>query len=307
LARIQYKALLPTGNKEYEMKYCGIFVGTTRPQGSAIEYVIKGEPAERTPQEKLFVDLVAEDTWSRGYDIYVSTSDEQLTMVINHPAFLPDRPLVIREKDSMMSVRDVEDAVRKHFHNSVESMEPEIKHLQDQRRSLSRASSRILEDKAAAAITAAFPETTTVGLKSIGVQDDLYCFTGPDPGIKPVFAARVISNDFVGGVARINISGGAWYEAEVGVKKGQRLGIFWEALARAFAKEGLHYPEEFLERGEVDAEEKEFLWPRPVGYDPYIVREVRFRPRFTDEVVIVTFGANNLPVDAVLTKAEVEV
>lgn len=290
------------------MKNSGISLDPKNPRGSAGEIAMLREWANKNATLwELLQALMTEKKWSRNYNVYVDLVSAHPTLVIDHPAFLPDRPLVIREKDGIVSVRAVEDAVRKHFHVSAESLEPEIKHLQDQRQSLSRASSRILEDKAAMAIIAAFPETNLSRLKSIGVQDDLYCFTGPDPGIKPVFAARVISNDFVGGVARINISGGAWYEAEVGVKKGQRLGIFWEALARAFAKEGLHFPEEFLERGEVDAAEKEFVWPRPVGYDPYIVREVRFRPRFTDEVVIVTFGTNNLPVDAVLTKAEAKV
>lgn len=281
------------------MKNIGISLNAQDLRGSASEMMMLRELANKTPLLwELFEVLVAEDKWSRVYNVYVDFVSTLPVLVIDHPAFLPDRPLVIHVKAGM-SVRDVEDAVRKHFHDSEESLAPEIKHLQERGRALSRASEHIMVDKAKAAIIDVFPETTVATLNSIGVQNDLYCFTGPDPGIKPVFAARNISNDFVGGVACINCNGGQWYEAEVGITTDQRNGIFWKALARTFAARELKIPKDSFYCQKVFSEEKPFLWPRPVGYDPYIVREVLFRQQFTDGQIVVTFGANNLPASVV--------
>lgn len=277
------------------MKNTGISLDGNDPRATTSEIALMRGLANKTPLLwELFEALVAEDTWSREYNVYVDFVSTLPVLVIDHPTFLPDWPLVVYVKAGM-SVRNIEDAVREHYGESEKSLEPEIKHLQERKHALSCASNRIMENKAKAAIIDVFPETTVATLNSIGVQDDLYCFTGPDPGIRPVFAARVISNDFVGGVACINDNAGQWYEAEVGIKTDQRHGIFWKALARTFAARELKIPKDSFYCQKVFSEEKPFLWPRPVGYDPYIVREVLFRQQFTDGQIVVTFGSNNLP------------
>ncbi|MDP1707352.1 MAG: hypothetical protein Q8L30_02255, partial [bacterium] len=85
-----------------------------------------------------------------------------------------------------------------------------------------------------------------------------------------------------------------WYGLRDGIEKGQRHGLFWAELARAFAARELGVPEKDLLCDSVSATEKPWAF---LQVDPYIVEKVVLRTLGEKENVVVLFRGN-LPAKA---------
>ena len=276
------------------MKCTGISLGNEHPKDSRTMEQFIGSEQAQSPLGKLLLALTEEKAWSSEYTVYASF-DETPFLQIKQKTFLPERSLMIYDDSKVvLSIRGVEDAVRAHLNDSKESLLPAISILQSQANNLLRASEQIAVNKSRAVIVATFPEATGATLNYYGAQRDLYSFS-LDPGRAPSFVAREINYEFVGGVTRVGYNSFEWYRAGDGIEANQRHGIFWTALAIAFAARELQTPEDCFYCQKVFAEEKPFLWPQPAGYDPYIVKEVLLRIRHIGKGIYVKFGADNLP------------
>lgn len=274
------------------MKCTGISVGNNHPRDSRTMGQFVGSEQAGTPLGKLLSALVAENVWSDRYEVYASFGKEPFLNIDNPTLFLPGYPLIIREKDGdNLSVRKVEDMVRAHIRGTMESLRPAIDILQGQSNDLYRALDQIDTHKAKAAIVAVFPEAAeTIPVPSEMGDGGLYAFSA-GAGTAPVFVARAIDHEFVGGVARLNLSRSDWYMMGNGGGQHERHAKFWVALARAFAARKLQIQEDdFLGNGLIRTQWED----RPQQADPHVVEKVVLRlPDSTD--VIVRFGSDNLP------------
>ena len=273
------------------MKVIGISVGISSPQDNRTMKEFIGSEWALTPLGKLFIALAEETVWSGEYRVAASFGSEP-RLTVFHPTFLSDQPLEIVEGAGILSVKDVEDALRAHFRKSWEGIQSVMSVLQNTTSSLREASNRIEVDKAKAAIVAVFPEAMAARHNHVLGTYDLSAFEGHD---EQIFLARQIDGEFLHGIARIGMQPLHFY----GLKERDKRSCFWEALALAFAEKELGLAEGHLYSLKIEVEEKERVWPHPAGYDPFIVREVLFQERLVGDQVVVTFGANNLPASVV--------
>lgn len=270
-------------------------MGNQSPRDNRTMEQFVSEPAAKSPLGKLFIELTKEMVWSNEYEISAYLGRDAPYLRIDHPTFLSDRPLIVRNRTKIVSIRDVEDALQAHFRESEESLRPEISRLQNQRDDLYRASDQITVDKAKAAIVSVFPEAADSRHFAPYGRSDLCCFIlGHGFGHK-IFVAREIDHEFGGGVVELHIPGDEWHHRE----SGQKHKDFWKALARAFVAREFQIPEDTLYGKYVGVEEKPLDAWAPGPDDPYIVEKVVLGVLGEGQVVV-TFGANNLPAEAVL-------
>ncbi|MDD2657825.1 MAG: hypothetical protein PHD04_04185 [Candidatus Pacebacteria bacterium] len=252
---------------------------------------------------KSFLALTQETAWSSDYTVGAYLTDapfQKPRLVIKHETFV--RPLVIKDGTGTdLSLRGIEDAVRDHFRECKEWLQPTLSHLQGQINDLFRAREKITVDKAKAVIVAVFPEAAEATPFSTPWGRDLCAFsTGMDEG--PVFVVRMLDLEPAGGVARIDCHPGYWYGLGDGVEKNKMHGLFWAELARAFAARELQIPEKDLGCEDVVATEKPWEFPQ---VDPYVVEKVVLRDG-PGERIVVEFGSDNLPMKAELSMASRE-
>lgn len=301
-------AILPE-QQENTMKIGKLSVSYQDHGDWTFEEFLKSEWA-LTPLGKLLTALVAETVWSNMYEVsadFALYKKQKPFLRVEHQAFLDDVPLTINESrlDSM-SVRAVENALRQHIIASEKTLESAMSILQRKRADLSDAVDDIGVCKAKAAIVAVFPEATNAMRNHVLNTYDLSAFVLSQGGShEQVFLARQIDGEFVRGIVRIRMEALAFYRLPETEKRNN----FWKALALAFAEKELGLSEGSLFPSEIEVEEKEGSWPYPVGFDPYVVKEVLFRQRFpaTTGEVVVTFGADNMPASVVRREKEIEV
>ncbi|MFA5996339.1 MAG: hypothetical protein WC790_01295 [Candidatus Paceibacterota bacterium] len=250
----------------------------------------RSEHAE-TPLGKLLIALVGETVWSNDYTIYASFDGERPFLQVNHKTFLSENSLMIYDDaKTVLSVRGVEDAIRALIRESRKALSSSINLLQYRRDDLERVFGKIMWDKARAAIVAAFPQVAAATPSHVGTENDLYAFCA-NANTGPVFVARAVDGEFIGGTACVECSGFDWYNAGNGVEEGRRHNLFWAALAQAFAARELRIPGESLWGCEkVFASEKPWEFPQS---EPYIVEKVIFS-NWKGEIVV-EFGSDNLP------------
>lgn len=240
------------------------------------------------PLGKLLIALTEETGWSGEYEV-CGYWDEKPLLKIHHPAFLPERPLMIAEDSGIVSVRGVEDAIRKHFRDSEKSLVPEICRLQELKSELPRALDRIMVDKAKAAIIAVFPEAVDARHYSDLSDGSFNCFVVKKGGTEHLFVARKINHEFTSGIAQLDVSIPEWWQMDYR----QRHDLFWKSLARAFAVHELEISEEQLHFGLVAADLE--TWTS----GPHIVERVLFEIP-NGPLVDVKFGPDYLPANVTL-------
>jgi hypothetical protein len=272
------------------MKCTTICVGSSNVSKTWEQFL--GSEYKDYPLGKLLVALVAEQAWSRDYKVFAQFGDRPY-LNIDHPAFTPSRSLVVEDA---LSLRDVEDAVRKHLRTSQEEIRPSINLLQGRVNNMEQALSRIDKDKARAAILKTFPGAKLNDADHYQGSADLHSYGKLDGTI--LYVARAVDHEFVGGVARLNLSSQQWYGMQDGISQGQRHNVFWAALARSFVRSVWNVPEEDCYCEVVYATEKPWKWPQP---EPYIVEKVALRIPADKNVVLVKFGPDNLPLSVRLT------
>ena len=275
------------------MKCAGISLGNSHPRDSmTMEQFVASEEA-KTPLGNLLVALTQESVWSNDYTIYASLTERDPFLQISHPTFLPEGTLMFYDDGkAVMSVRSIEDVVRKHLRDSQKHIRPAISLLQSRVNELDRVFARIAWDKAKAAVIAVFPEAVNATPSPIGAEAQLYAFSH-EPS-RFVFVARCVDNDFVGGVARVERTSFEWYRAGRGIEKDQQDGLFWTALAQAFAAHTFDISKESLRFDSISVSEKPW---KPGLSEPYVVEKVVFIYRNEHEnlPVEVVFGSDNLP------------
>ncbi len=248
--------------------------------------------AAKTRLGRLLLDLVEEVIWSREYEVRAFFGRDSF-LIIRHKSFLLDFPLTIHDDGHFWPPRRVETMVREHLHLSEETLFREINDFMEKVAAMQSATNRITTDKAKAAILEVFPEAG--GAKD--VVDSLYglCAFAAPLNRAAIFVARLIDGEPAGGVAQIRVSPFDWKQTKYGISDHERLGMFWVALAKAFAARELHglgITEESLEayHAGIIAQEN----PDMEQKDPYIVRKIILRYGSTPEIVVV-FGSDNLP------------
>lgn len=193
------------------MKLIGISIENT--SEATYEEFIKSERA-KSPLGELLIALVQETAWSNKYSVW-ATFDEKPKLVIRHQAFLPERSFTIYPWHDL-SVRRVEKAVRAHLWKLHEGFLFKIAELQKSADNLSSAAFQIVIDKAQAAVVAALPQARGADyIPCQATHPDLYAFA--QNGIKnvhsnPVYVVRVVDDEAVGGVARIESTVNSWYQ-----------------------------------------------------------------------------------------------
>ncbi len=286
------------------MKCTSISTGSSSDDRLTLEQFSGSEHAG-TPLGKLLTALTGEAVWSNDYTVYASFGSGKPFLQVNHRTFLSEESLMIYDDaKTVLSVHGVEDAVRALIRDSQKAMHSSINLLQSRRDDLGRVSDKIMWDKARAAIVAAFPQAADATPSHVGMENDLYAFSANKGERKgPIFVARAIDREFIGGTACVECNGFDWYKAGNGVEKGQRHYLFWAALARAFAAHRHAIPETDLRCERVFASEKPWEFPQP---EPYIVEKVVFDLLCEDENVVieVNFGSDNLPERAFIQQKE---
>ena len=286
------------------MKCTGISTGNRHPEDSRTMEQFIGSEQANSSLGKLLIALTEETTWSAGYNVYASFEEEFPYLNISHTTFLSECPLIISHKTGdNWSVRRVEDAVRALLYDSQKSLRSSINILQGRAHNLRQMSEQITVDKAKAAIVAVFPEANSARYHSLATtRGGFYLFT-TGAEATPIFVAREIDHEFVGGVARIDCPFSVWYRAEDGILTYQKNGLFWAALARVFAERKLGVKDLLCEN--VFASEKPLeAIVAQLKVDPYVVEKVIMRIRFwpEGEKVVVEFGSDNLPTKAYMSE-----
>lgn len=279
------------------MKCTSISTGSSSGDNLTLEQFTESEHAG-TPLGELFVALTGEAVWSSDYTIYASFDGRRPFLQVNHRTFLSEGSLVIyNDGKTVLSVRGVEDAVRALIHDSRKALQSSISLLQYRRNDLERLSDKIMWDKARAAIVAAFPQAADATPSNVGSEVDLYAFA--NKGMGPIFVARAVGGEFIGGTACVWRNSFEWFSAGDGIKEGQRHYLFWEALARTFVRSELDVSEEDLRHANVFASEnpwddqrlERFTLEKAVFRVPSkIPKNIR-----DDTFVVVEFGSDNLP------------
>lgn len=277
------------------MKCTGISVGNSSEGNRTLEQFIQSKLA-RSPLGQLFLALTFEKEWSSKYTVYASFGNEPC-LIIGHQDFLPDRPFIIKGKKAYrpLTVRLVEAAIRAHLRDSREAVHLSVNILKEKIEKINEVLNRIDEDKAIGAINAAFLATVGIQLVLIPtLTNDLYSFYEDDQG--PIFIARKIDGEFIGGVARIDCSILSWCREEDGILHNQRYGIFWIALAKAFVIHELKLLKDVMYCRSISASENP-------GDDDcrYTVEKVIMGMEGRD--VVVTFE-NDLPASVIVVDPE---
>lgn len=207
---------------------------------------------------RLLVKLVQESAWSNEYTVYGSFTPGREYLTVTHRAFMPDKPLIIKEDSGVvLTVRGVEEAVREHLRTTHEWTHSFVQFLQARSHASKDAREKINEDKALAAIKTAFPQSPQLSF-ILTTASTFYAFVDSTNIIYgKVYVTRPAGNDFVGGVVYLNhCTGSGWYNARDGMARGERAWLFFGQLARAFAAEWLAVNEDALKlRGVVGNEQ----------------------------------------------------
>lgn len=274
------------------MKNTGISTGNRSSDNKTWQQFLDSEYAG-SPTGRVLIELVAETAWSGKFEVYASLDPTDSYLNISHPTFLPRQSLIIDiREDDQLSVRRVEDAVREHLSTSRESVRSVLDILQGYSNDMQQTLEQIAKDKAVAAIAKAFPEESLATFELFQGSVDLYAFGKLDG--TTLYVARALGHEFVGGVARLNLSYQAWYEMRNGASQGQRHNVFWAALARAAVVREYGIQEEDCYAGVVYATEKP--WENS-KVDQYVVEKValHFQSQEREGTAIVEFGKDNLP------------
>lgn len=284
------------------MKCTDIQVGDVNSKGEPTLDQFAGRAEAASSLGKLFIALTQETVWSGEYTVGAFLAEEPFhrpRLIIRHPTFV--RPLVIEDgAGTVLSLRGAENAVRTHFNECQEWLRPTIDHLHGQVNDMYLASKKIAMDKAEAAVVATFPEAAGIKRTPVTGIHDLYFFS-KDEDEGSIYVVRELDHEFVGGVAHIDCTVFYWYGLEDGIEKGERHGLFWAELARAFAARELVIPEKDLWCESVSATEKPWAFPQ---VDPYIVDKVVLQASDRKEYIVVLFGVNNLPAKAYWAESE---
>ena len=230
--------------------------------------------------------------WSREYEIRAFFGRDSF-LTIRHKSFLLDFPLTIHDDGHFWPLSRVETVVHEHLRLSENTIYREINDFMEKVAAIQGATNRITTDKAKAAILEVFPEAG--GVKD--VVDSLYglCAFAAPLNRAAIFVARLIDGEPIGGVAQIRVPPFDWKQTKYGISDHERLGMFWVAIAKAFAAQELHglgVTEEDLSayHAGVIAQEN----PDMEQKDPYVVRKIILRHGPAPEITIV-FGSDNLP------------
>lgn len=246
-----------------------------------------------TPLRQLFLALVAETVWSNEYTIHAYFDSNKPFLEITHPAFLPKRPLVIREGPGA-TVDGVEKAVLAHIGAQLKLLQEQSAALQFTSASLSDAQNSIFRATAKAAVVAQFPEAAECRAFSPYGWSDFACFILGHGFGHTTFVARGDCPEFSGGIVKIDMPGDEWIHLEF-AKKYKR---FWAELAKVFAARELKIPKDDLYLLKI------FVTEDLCVFHP---TEVLFQQQFSDGKIVVTFGTDNLPASMVRREEEVEV
>lgn len=240
---------------------------------------------------KLFIALTEETIWSNEYAVHVSFI-RPTCLTIAHKSFVPDGSALIIEKSDWTgwNVRRVEDAIRAHLDSMTKSARAKMESLQGQIVDLYSARENIDKEKARAALAAAFPEAGEFAQFS-PEPTEIFCF-GKNMDATPAYLVRMIDHESVGVACLLDFSAVSWHLLNSGIKQNERHGVFWAALARAFAARELKIAESELMCDEVHAVEKP--WEKGTA-ERYIVGKVVLKSWGLSGKVVTTFGADNLP------------
>ncbi len=273
------------------MKCVGIRIGGVNPDKRTLKQFV-GSAEAGSPLGKLLIALTQETAWSGKYTVSASFYEEP-HLCIGHKTFLSEELNINIETDAEWSVRRVEDSVRKHLLDLQKSIRLAAKILQGKVNNMQQALDDIPANKAKAAVVATFPEATDIGQFSSG-RDDLCAFYKNDVDRSPIYIAREIDHEFVGGVARVDCNAIYWHGLQNGIANNDRHKLFWTQLARAYAACRLGIPEKDLSFESIFVVKNP---PTSLRVDPYVVDKVVLRTRGEkdDIVIVVLFGDNNLP------------
>ncbi|MFA6408238.1 MAG: hypothetical protein WCW36_02070 [Candidatus Paceibacterota bacterium] len=243
-----------------------------------------------TPLGKFFTELVTEDSWLAEYTIDASFNGIISRLAIHHETFLPGCVVTIKGGDDL-TTQGVEKAIRKHLGDSRKSLYAQVQVLQRQADAINHTIDRIDLDKAWSVITSVFPAAQNF-LKVTGPDYyGLYSFfTSVHTG--PVFVARKIADEFVGGVARMGVSPKEWSDMPDGINRHQKWGYFWLELARQCAEAQLGIPRKDLLHKEICT----------IGRFPdgrYHCERVLLETAAEKDLIAVEFR-NDVPVDAAI-------
>lgn len=286
--------------RRLNMKCTSISTGSSSDDNLTLEQFTESEHAE-TPLGKLLTALTGEAVWSSDYAVYASFGHEKPFLQVNHRTFLSEGSLMIYDDaKTVLSVRGVEDALRALIRNSRKALQSSISLLQYRRDDLERLSDKIMWDKARAAIVAAFPQAADATPSNVGSGVDLYAFSA-NYHTGPIFVARAVGGEFIGGTACVWRNSFVWSRAGDGIKESHRHFLFWEALARAFVARELSIREESLSCAEVFASENPWDEHR---LERFTVEKVVLSDIRGDFVV--EFGSDNLPATVTVLPATQE-
>lgn len=203
-------------------------------------------------QGQLLIALTEENTWSGEFTVEASFGDKP-SLRFNHETFLSERALVIEEHE-VLTVAGVREAVLRHLNESMRSLLPGIKMLNDRAAAIRKVIQGIPQNEALAVITEVYPAAHSAEFLSCS-SGDLWVFTRPN--LEKIFVTRRIDGEFVGAVC-LNIQATDWYDIPDGIQPFQKLGLFWLELARRYCAKKYRIPLKSLDF-------KEFF---PVGGRP---------------------------------------
>ncbi|MHB8913600.1 MAG: hypothetical protein ACYC4I_01150 [Minisyncoccota bacterium] len=249
---------------------------------------------------KLAIELVEESAWSDDYkfELFLSESNEMPPRLkINHAVFLPELPLVIYDDGTAWTINRVEAEICDYLLESEKFIDHEFREFVEKQAALRKAREQItITDKIWRNVIATFPDAD-IGKQVVHSRYGLYAFATSSK--KETFVARFINNETFCGAVRIAMPPLAWKQVPDGLADHEKHGVFWIALAKAFAahklKElGITAEDLDLYQPGIIAHEN----PNPEHPDPNVVRRVMLR-RHREEITIL-FGSDNLPAEVVL-------
>lgn len=284
------------------MQCTGILVGNESPKDNRTMDQFIGSEQAGTPLGKLLIALTEEIAWSAKYTVYASFGGKPF-LNIRHPIFLSDQSLMMYDNaKTVLSVRGVEDAIRTHIHESRKGIQSAINMLQDRMDNLSRVLKEIDWDKARAAVLTAFGLDVSKDLEPYHeTPKDLYAFGKMES--EHIFVARKIGNEFTGGVARLDLSYVQWHTMPDGVSLNERHGVFWAALAKAFAARTFDILEKYLRCERIFVFEKSWNLSHPDDY--HVVEKIILRIEASYNAIVIRFGDDNLPESAFIQKESI--
>lgn len=248
---------------------------------------------------RLAIDLAEESAWSDDFEfeLFLSEVGTVARLKFSHAVFLPEFPLVIHDDGTAWTINRVEAEICDYILESQRFIDHQFREWAEKQARLGEVRKKIIiTDKIWRKVIAEFP-SADIGKQVVHSRYGLYAFATPRKD--EVFVARFIENDIFCGVARINLSPCAWKQVPDGLEAHQKHGMFWIALAKAFAARklkalGITAEELDLYQPGIVAHEN----PNPDHPDPYVVRRAML-VRHEEETVIL-FGSDNLPAELIL-------